>query len=169
METMILQTQRLYLRQMTMADAANAYELNSDPEVIRYTGDVAFENVAAAALFLVNYKDYEKHGVGRWAVIRKVDGAWLGWCGLKYMPENKEVDLGYRLHQRYWNKGYATEAAIACVQYGLETCNYPFIVGRVVQENIGSIKVLEKAGLCFVATKSFHGEAGFYYRINQPK
>lgn len=86
----------------------------------------------------------------------------------KYLPETNEVDLGYRLHQRYWSRGYATEAAIACVQYGLEKFHYPFIVGRVLQENIGSTKVLEKAGLCFVAEKSFHGKEGYYYSIDKP-
>ncbi|MEO7310007.1 MAG: GNAT family N-acetyltransferase [Chitinophagaceae bacterium] len=165
----ILETPRLYLRQMTPADAPNAFELNSDPEVIRYTGDDPFESIQAAATFLINYKDYEKYGVGRWAVIRKEDDAWLGWCGLKWLAEKGEIDLGYRLLQRYWNKGYATEAAKACVAYGFQKFEYSFIVGRVLQENISSIKVLEKAGLSFVAEESFHGEEGFYYRIDRPK
>ena len=164
----VLETPRLYLRVMTPADAPHACELNSDPDVIRYTGDDPFESIEAAETFLINYKDYEKHGVGRWAVIRKEDGAWLGWCGLKYLPETGEVDLGYRLHLRYWGKGYATEAAIACVAYGFSTFNYPFIVGRVVKENAGSVKVLENAGLHFVKEESFHGAEGLYYRIDRP-
>jgi len=168
MENIILETSRLYLRLMTVADAANACELNSDPEVIRYTGDDPFENVEEAATFLKNYKDFEKFGVGRWAVIRKEDGAWLGWCGLKYLPETGEVDLGYRLHQRYWGHGYATEAAKACVVYGFEKFNYPFIIGRVLLENTASIKVLEKCGLKLIGEKSFHGAEGLYYRIDKP-
>lgn len=87
MENIVLETERLWLRLMTVADAPHAFELNSDPAVIRYTGDNAFESVEAAATFLGNYKDYEKHGVGRWAVIRKDDEAWLGWCGLNTCPK----------------------------------------------------------------------------------
>lgn len=168
MENCIMQTERIYLRLMTPADAHHAYELNSDPEVIRYTGDDAFESVEAAETFLANYKDYEKHGVGRWAVIRKEDGAWLGWCGLKYMPETQEVDLGYRLHQCYWGKGYATEAAKASLAYGFEKFNYPFIIGRVLVENKASIKVLENCGLLLIGEKSFHGAEGLYYKIEKP-
>ena len=168
MENCILKTERLYLRLMTPADAHYAYELNNDPEVIRYTGDDAFKNVQAAETFLANYKDYEKHGVGRWAVIRKEDGAWLGWCGLKYLPETNEVDLGYRLHQRYWGIGYATEDAKACVAYGFKKFSYPFIIGNVLLENKASIKVLENCGLKLIAAKSFHGAEGLYYRINRP-
>ncbi|MES2773498.1 MAG: GNAT family N-acetyltransferase [Bacteroidota bacterium] len=168
MENYILETPRLYLRLMTPADAAHAFELNSDPEVVRYTGDGPFENIEAAASFLANYKDYEKYGIGRWAVVRKEDGAWLGWCGLKFLPEEDEVDLGYRLHQRYWGQGYATEAAKACLQYGFEKFAYPFIVGRVLVENKGSIKVLENCGLRLIESKSFHGEEGLYYRIDRP-
>ncbi len=168
MQNIIFHTHRLYLRQMTPADAAHAFELNSDPEVIRFTGDDPFENIEAASTFLSNYKDYEKHGVGRWAVIRKEDGAWLGWCGLKYQPVNNEVDLGFRLNQRFWGKGYATEAAKACVAYGFEKFNYPFIIGNVMQENKASIKVLENCGLQLIETKSFDGEEGLYYRIDKP-
>jgi RimJ/RimL family protein N-acetyltransferase len=41
-----------------------------------------------------------------------------GWCGLKYLSETNEVDLGYRFMKKFWGKGYATEAALACIEYG---------------------------------------------------
>jgi RimJ/RimL family protein N-acetyltransferase len=114
----ILETERLLLREMTADDAENAYELNSDWEVIKYTGDEAFESVEAAKTFLENYKDYEKNGFGRWAVMLKETGEYLGWCGLKLNETIKEVDLGYRFSRRNWGKGYTTESSKACLEYG---------------------------------------------------
>jgi [ribosomal protein S5]-alanine N-acetyltransferase len=92
----IAETTRLYLREMTAADAENAYLLNLDPDVIRYTGDDPFESIEAARTFLEQYDHYQKYGFGRWAVIRKTDDAFLGWCGLKYTKDLDEYDLGFR-------------------------------------------------------------------------
>jgi RimJ/RimL family protein N-acetyltransferase len=69
----------------------------------------------------------------------------LGWCGLKYLFETNEVDLGYRFMKKFWGKGYATEAALACIEYGFATLNLHQIVGRALPGNLASIKVLENA------------------------
>ena len=166
----ILETARCYLRKMTSElDAENAFELNNDFDVIKYTGDVAFANVEAAKLFLDNYKDYERNNMGSWAVIRKLDNAWLGWCGLKLMAETNEVDLGYRLHQQYWNDGYATECALACVHYGFDKLFLDRIIGRVESGNIGSIRVLEKCGMQLVKHTNFNGNDGLEYELLKTK
>ncbi len=148
-ESMIVETERLYLREMKPEDAQNAYLLNLDPEVIRYTGDGPFGSIEEAQIFLRNYDHYRKYGFGRWAVIRKSDGEFLGWCGLKYTPELDEHDIGFRLFRCYWNKGYATEAAKACLQLGFSKFGMQQIVGRAMSENHASIRVLEKIGLQF--------------------
>jgi len=83
----IISTPRLLLREMTPEDAGNLYYLNLDPEVIRYTGDPPFDSILDAEIFLNRYDHYQKYGFGRWAVIRKLDNAFLGWCGLKYSPD----------------------------------------------------------------------------------
>ena len=69
----ILETQRLYLRELTPDDAEQAYLLNLDPDVIKYTGDKAFDSVESTNLFLHNYDHYHKYGFGRWAVIQKTE------------------------------------------------------------------------------------------------
>lgn len=164
----ILKTARCYLREMDpILDATNAFELNRDFEVVRYTGDVAFENSAAAKKFLENYKDYERFNMGRWAVIRKLDEVWLGWCGLKYLPDTAEVDLGYRFHQKFWNQGYATETALACIEYGFDKLFIERMVGRAESANIGSIRVLEKCGMKFFKHTNFNGNAGVEYEIKK--
>lgn len=67
----ILETNRLFLREITPDDAETAYLLNLDPEVIKYTGDEPFTSIEEARKFLENYDHYRKYGFGRWAVINK--------------------------------------------------------------------------------------------------
>ncbi|MEZ4804076.1 MAG: GNAT family N-acetyltransferase [Bacteroidia bacterium] len=146
----IIETERLFLREMTEVDAENAYLLNSEFDVIKYTGDEAFSSVEEARTFLRSYPDYKLHGYGRWAVIRKEDSRFLGWCGIKYSPHINEHDIGFRFMKAYWNKGYASEAALACLNYGIKSLNLKTIVGNVRVENKASIQVLKKIGLSYV-------------------
>lgn len=161
----ILETHRCYLRELSVDDAQHFFDLNADEEVIKYTGDKAFSNVAEAKSFLQNYHQYELYGYGRWAVIDKTNDAFLGWCGLKYSPDLDEVDLGFRFFRRYWNQGYATETAIACIDYGFHHLQLSKIVGRAMEANIGSVKVLEKVGLTFVGKFEFDLHEGVLYQI----
>ena len=150
---------------MTLEDAKSLYLLNLDPDVIKYTGDAAFESIEEASMFLKNYDHYEVYGMGRWAVILKENGAFCGWCGLKYTPAQDEYDIGFRLLKDYWNKGIATEAAKACIEYGFTKLNIKRIVGRAMADNQASVRVLEKIGLKYLTTYNFEGEAGVIYEI----
>jgi RimJ/RimL family protein N-acetyltransferase len=162
----ILKTNRLTLRQLTTDDAESFYLLNNDPEVLQFTGDKPFADVAAARVFLEGYDQYQKYGVGRWAVIRKEDSVFLGWCGLKYTPETNEYDIGFRFFKHYWNKGYATEAAKACLDYGFTVLGLNVIIGRAMKENTASIKVLEKIGMAFYKDFDFEDNEGVVYSVN---
>lgn len=164
----ILETSRLYLRRMTIEDAGNIYLLNLDPEVIQCTGDVAFESLASAQHFLTHYDHYDKYDFGRWAVIEKNSQAFLGWCGLKFNPKSEECDIGFRFHKKYWNQGYATEAALGCIALGFEKYKMPRIVGRARKDNTSSIKVLEKIGLTYLEAYDFEGNEGVLYQILKP-
>lgn len=145
----ILETKRLYLREFEVIDGVYLFELNNDPDVIKYTGNSAFKSIEEAKNFVENYDDYEKNGYGRWAVCLKSTNEFLGWCGLKYDPKKNEVDLGFRFFQQKWGNGYATEAAKACVNYGFSVLKINKIVGRAYIENKASIAVLEKCNLIF--------------------
>jgi ribosomal-protein-alanine N-acetyltransferase len=143
------------------------YELNLDPEVIQYTGDAPFASVEATEKFLRNYSAYKDFGYGRWAVIQKADNEILGWCGLKYLPENKETDVGYRFFKKYWGKGYATEAARVCLDYGFNTLNLPTIVARAMHENKASIKVMEKIGMKYWKEDNCAEQPGVCYKFDK--
>ena len=115
----IIETNRLLLRTFTEDDAALIYELNLDPNVIRYTHD-PIKDLAHASEVLekVIIPQYALYNHGRWAVHVKATLEFLGWCGLKYRAELNEIDLGYRFKKDFWGNGYATEAAYASINYG---------------------------------------------------
>ena len=159
---LVLETERLLLSEFSDADAPGMFELNSDPLVLQYTGDLPFDSIEAARLFIEQYDQYRKNGFGRWTVRLKNSGEYLGWCGLRRADPGSEVDLGFRSLRRYWNKGYATEAARACVQYGFDTLGLGRIVGRARRDNHASIRVLEKIGMRFVQDIDFEGKAGLF-------
>ncbi len=163
----ILTTNRLALREFTPNDATAFYELNANPNVIKYTGNQAFINVEAAKEFLENYPDYHLNGFGRWAVVLKSTNQFIGWCGLKFDPAENETDIGFRFFEEEWHKGYATESAMACIHYGFEKLKLKRIVGRAMKENVASIKVLEKIGLVFEKDTWLDGKEAVYYQIEQ--
>ena len=163
----ILHTKRLILREFLLEDAEDMFHLNDDPEVIKYTGDVRFESIDDAAKLIRNYSDYKRNGFGRWSVLLKADNSFIGWCGLKKHPEGF-VDIGYRFFKKQWNKGYATEAAKACIEYGFNTLELEEIIGRTAKENKASIRVFEKLNLNFIKYDECEGiENSAFYSLTK--
>ena len=163
----IIETERLILRELNVLDAEHFFNLNADPEVLKFTGDKPFSSVADAEMFLKNYTDYHVNGFGRWAVILKGSDTFLGWCGLKLNEENF-VDLGFRFFQKEWGKGYATESAKASLEVGFMVLNLEEIIGRAAIANKASVRVLEKLGMSYWKKDHCHGmENAAYYRINK--
>ena len=147
----ILQTPRLLLRQFTEADAKLILELNSNPEIVKYVHELTLKTEEEAKTILLNnILPQYKNNLGRWAIHTKDNNEFIGWCGLKFRPELDEIDLGYRLIQKAWGKGYATEAAHHTLDHGFKSLNLKLITGRAHIENIASIKVLEKIEMDFI-------------------
>ena len=143
----LIHTPRLRLREMAETDAPVLLELNSYPEVVRYTGDGPLLTVEKALEVVQSVQaQYAAHGMGRLMVERTDSGEILGWCGLKKFADRGEVDLGYRFFPRYWGAGYATESGAACLAYGFETLGLARILARAMPGNAGSLHVLEKLG-----------------------
>jgi RimJ/RimL family protein N-acetyltransferase len=164
--SIILETDRMFLYEMTVADAEHFYTLNDDPEVIQYTGNARFESVEEAKSFLANYDHYRVHGMGRWGMWLRSEDCFVGWCGLKRL-EGGEVDLGYRLLKQHWGVGLATEASIACLRYGFETLGLQTIIGRSMRANTASIRVLEKIGMHYWKEIVDDLHDGVCYRIDK--
>lgn len=163
----VFETQRFFLREIHENDAESFYQLNSNPNVLKFTGDQPFLNVEEARLFLQNYQEYQKFGFGRWAIISKETQDFVGWCGLKFHPETKEVDVGFRIFEEFWNQGIATETAKASVDYGFNSLNLNEIIGRAMKDNHASVMVLKKCGLVFSKEIELDGKPAVQYVITR--
>lgn len=145
------ETERLLIRKFQIRDAPDLLQLNSDEEVMRYTGDVIFNDLEHALDFVQNYNhesaQYHTFNMGRLAVIRKEDDAFLGWTGLKYHVKGDFVDIGYRFKRKYWGKGYATESSKRIVKHAFEDHKLDHIIAHVHESNIGSQLVASKLGM----------------------
>jgi len=166
----ILETDRLLLREYVEEDAEALFKLNSDPEVLRFLPDERLLNVEQARQILIDHPiaDYRKYGFGRGACILKSTGEQIGFAGLKYLEEVGEVDVAYRLMPTHWGQGLATEAALASVRFGFFDLGLKQIIGLVMPENIASVRVLEKTGLRYAETVSLWGHQFSKYVITRP-
>ncbi len=165
----IIETERLLLRTFTLEDAPLIYELNLDPEVIKYTLDpIKDVEHAQQVLEQAILPQYALYNHGRWAVHVKPGLEFIGWCGLKARPERNEIDLGYRLIKKAWGKGYATEAAHACIRYGFEKLNLRCITGRAMPQNLASLKVLGNCGMTYIGEGIVDGHPAKTYEILNP-
>jgi Acetyltransferases, including N-acetylases of ribosomal proteins len=163
----ILETDRLFLREYVEDDAEVFFRLNSDPDVLRFVPDKRLLNVEQARQILVDHPmaDYRKYGFGRGACILKSTGEQIGFAGLKYLEELGEVDVAFRLMRTHWGQGLATEAALASVRFGFADLGLKRIIGLVMRQNIASVRVLEKTGLRYAETVMFWGSQFSKYVI----
>jgi len=150
-----LETERLYLREFTIEDAQLLIDLNSDEEVTRYTGDGPVKDLEDAKRILTDiiFPQY-KNKIGRWAVHLKLNNEFIGWCGLKHIAGDNEIDLGYRFFKKDWGNGYATESATAVLDYGTKVLGLKNIIARAAKENAASIHVLKKIGMTYLKEDS---------------
>ncbi|MEM9023994.1 MAG: GNAT family N-acetyltransferase [Bacteroidota bacterium] len=166
----VLHTQRLLLRPYTMDDVEAAYQVNLDPETSRYTGDRGVKSREEIREILQGriLTDYRLYGYGRFAVIYKATDRYIGFAGIKFLPEFGEPDIGYRFASEYWGQGLATEAGHATIDFAFGTLGLPRLIGLVLPENTASVRVLEKLGFAYEKTVETEGLQAAYYGLNRP-
>jgi ribosomal-protein-alanine N-acetyltransferase len=168
---MKLETERLFLRELNETDVQGMFELDSDPKVHTFLGShQTIHKIEEAANIIKHVQlQYQQNGIGRWAVIEKESGEFMGWSGLKLekgLPKySPYYDLGYRFKPKFWGKGFATETAKFALQYGFLELNLPQINATAQDANIASNKVIEKVGFQFVETFPFEGITTNWYRL----
>jgi RimJ/RimL family protein N-acetyltransferase len=149
-----LETDRLVLRRFTSGDLDLIVELDGDPEVKRYIDNGAAvdrDNLREMLDWWLGY--YERFdGYGFWAAIEKASGRFIGWFHLR--PGEGagplEPELGYRLRRDAWGRGYATEGSLALIRKAFVDLGAERVNAETMAVNIGSRRVMEKAGLRFV-------------------
>ncbi|WP_199054055.1 GNAT family N-acetyltransferase [Aquitalea sp. ASV15] len=142
-------TSRLRLREFTLQDAPLVLALLTDPDFIRNVTDRGVHTLEDAGNYISRgpLASYAQHGIGLWCMERLEDGQPVGMCGLIRREGLADVDVGYTLLPAWRGLGYASEAAAACVQYGLQQLRLPRVVAYINADNQASARVLQKAGL----------------------
>ena len=174
---LVFETPRLVLGQFTEQDAPLILQLNSDPDIVKYVHEpvLTSEEQGRKIILDIILPQY-KNNLGRWATYTKNNNEFIGWCGLKYLADTGEIDLGYRFIKTAWGKGYATEAAQHTLAHGFDKLALILITGRAHIENVASIKVLEKIGMKFICEEVHHNSpvrtytaSRKIYPLNLPK
>ncbi|KON87787.1 hypothetical protein AF332_13755 [Sporosarcina globispora] len=165
--TPIIATDRLILRKMKRSDLNHLMEIFTDPVAMRYYRSTKTIEQAEDWISWTLH-NYRTCGAGLWIAEEKTSGRFLGQCGIT--PQDTggvaEMEIGYLFARREWGKGYATEAAIACKEYGFNSLKYKKLVSIINERNLASIRVAEKVGMRKENTFLRAGNKMYVYSIS---
>jgi [ribosomal protein S5]-alanine N-acetyltransferase len=153
---LILETERLLMRQILPEDAQNIFELDNNPNVMQYLGGKTITDINLIHNKIKRIrKEYEDYKIARFAVILKETNEFIGWSGIQFVTEEENnhinyYDLGYRLNENFWGKGYGLEAALPWVKYAFEEMKIEILTAGAHEDNIGSNKILQKCGMKYI-------------------
>ncbi len=154
---MILQTDRLILREMTQNDYSDLCEILQNEKVM-YAYEHAFSDEEVKEWFDKKLARYKKYGFGLWATVLKENGKMIGNIGLTMQKFGNEqvLEIGYLLNENYWHKGYATEAAIACKNFAFDIIGVDKVYSIIRQNNLSSQAVAKRNGMTIVGEEIKH-------------
>lgn len=154
---LILETDRLLMREMRHEDAEDLFEMDNNPNVHIYLWQKPILSIDEVHAYIDNVrKQYETNKIGRFSTIIKETNELIGWTGIKFVNDHVEngntnfYDYGYRLNEKHWNKGYATEASKAWLEHGFNKMNIDVMNAYTHFENGASNHVLQKVGMSFM-------------------
>lgn len=165
----VIETERLWLRQFTLADLEDHYrQITGDAEVMKTLPSAKPIPKERAEALLRRFIDHwERHGFGLWAMIHKQDHQLIGHCGLQFLENTPEVELAYAIAQPYWNQGLTTEAAKASVRYAFETLNRQRLVAITSPTNFASQSVMKNAGLRYEKIAYYYNLEVVYFSLER--
>ena len=148
---MIIETERLYLREMTENDFEKLNKVLADQAIMQHY-PYAFDRVRVTNWIQRNIDRYRIFGFGLWAVCLKETGEMIGDCGITMQNIHGQMlpEVGYHIRADRQRKGYATEAAAACIRYAFEKHNFPAVYSYMKHTNIPSQRTAMKNGMKFV-------------------
>lgn len=156
----ILETERLWLREMNQADFESLCKILQDEQTM-YAYEGAFSDAEVQEWLDRQVARYRKYGFGLWAVILRETGEMIGQCGLTMQPwkEKELLEVGYLLQRAYWHQGYATEAAMACKSYAFDVLHADEVCSIIRDTNIASQRVAIRNGMTVTDswTKHYRG------------
>ena len=165
----LFESSRRCFRKITEEDLEHLFQLDSDPEVVKYVDSrrpKTSEEVAQVLnRILCRDKEWEKAqiglGLGLWAAELKENGDFVGWFALKPLPGFPDIELGYRLLRAHWGSGPATEGGRRILARGFLELELPIIAAITDPANAGSQNVLRKLGFRFIGKREFQSPGGW--------
>jgi len=159
---MRLETPRLVIRSFDPSDAAGMLAVFGDPEVRKYLPPFPNPTLETMQASVARRMAMERdHGHGLWAVERRDTGELIGDCGLMLVEgTGPEVEVAYHYKRTAWNNGFGTEAAIAVLAYGFGPIGLEHVIAICFPENVGSWRIMEKAGMRYEGTGDYYGLTG---------
>ena len=155
-----LVTDRLLLREFTVADVDDLLQTDGDARVMRYLANGLAPRTreeVAAGLGRAAKSYAERPGYGLLHASRRDDGRFVGGCGLFKVPEAEDIEIAYRLPFAWWGNGYATEMAGAVLAHAFATLALDRVIGLTWPENLASQRVLRKIGMREEGTEEHYG------------
>jgi [ribosomal protein S5]-alanine N-acetyltransferase len=163
-----LETDRLTIRPFRPDDAEAMLDVYGDPEVMRFIPGGALPDVAAVGRLLGGYdKAQRERGFSSWAVVERASARVVGDAGFGLFVPTGDVELGYTLSRDVWGRGYATEAAGACLAAGLQHLDAPRIIALVDESNVPSLRVAERLGMTRLETIEAHGRPHVLFAVQR--
>ncbi|MGV9004390.1 GNAT family N-acetyltransferase [Flavobacterium sp.] len=154
---LILETDRLLFRPLEIIDADAMFAMDSNPEVHKYLWQKPIQNIEETIKNIESVQSqYVKNNIGRYATVLKETAEFIGWTGIKFVNDHIEnghtnfYDYGYRLNEKFWNNGYATEATRFWLEYGFKQLNINIINAYTHADNAASNSILRKCGMSFI-------------------
>ena len=154
---LIIETERLILRPFEFSDAEALYDMDKNQIVHKYLWQKPITDIKEVHEYIeMVQKQYIERGIGRFSTVLKETGELIGWTGIKFVNDHIEngntnfYDYGYRLNKKFWNKGFATEASIAWLDYGFNNMKIEKMNAYTHSENAASNHILKKIGMKFI-------------------
>ncbi len=155
----VIETPRLLLRHFAAADLDLLAELMANPDFMRFSSGVFTREQTTRFLFDRVIAAAEAGLPSQFAVIFREENRLIGYCGFfrQVVDELNEIEIGYRLHPDYWNRGLATEAARAVRAYAFDVLKLERVISLIHPDNHASRRVTEKNGMTLEKTTVFRG------------
>lgn len=163
---MNLKTKRFTLKQLSLADSQLMYEICKDPDVMKYIRPVD-TNILQSEKKVKEIFEYQKTNpnFGLWFAFDEKKEC-VGFVILLHIEfdKNNPVEIGYRIHKKYWGQGIATELAIAAKEHAV-TLGLKSVCGITIEPNLNSQNVLKKIGMKYIENREFYNVNVMYFEV----
>lgn len=150
--SVLMDSERIYLRKLTLNDAPLMLALLNTPKWIQFIGDRNVKSLLDAEKYLENgiLKNYDELGYGFYLVVEKLQKQSIGLCGFVKRPELEHPDMGFAFLPEYIGKGYGYEAAKVCLNFGIEKLKFETLSAIINEDNVASIGLIKKLGFSYL-------------------